>query len=373
MKAMVFARHPQGGIKTYCGYMYGNEAMADVQLILLTPITDSADYFRDKLGVRVKHVQAESGNFSLFRTLLQLLMREKPDLLHSHGFTAGILAALPARLLGIRHIVTTHDIFQAAQFRGLKGRFKKWLVGTFLGLADCINPVGEDAKANLLAFYPGLARADKVQAIRNGIDTEAFSSSNRRNLRDELHLNNDQLLLGFFGRFMAQKGFRILVNLVERWNQSGADITLHVACFGWGGFIREEQADLQRRSLTDYFHFFDNTDDMPSALRGVDAVAMPSRWEACPLLAMEALTAGAPLIASDCIGNKEVTLDTPALVFSSESVDAFEERLKEYLEDQANILEKCEAFRLVAVERFDVNRSARQLRDLFDSILAGSK
>lgn len=368
MKALVFARHPQGGIKTYCGYMYGNPAMEDVAFTLLTPVTDSADYFRQKLGSRVNHIQIAGANFSLLRALIKLLVTEKPDILHSHGFTAGILAALPARLLGVKHVVTTHDIFQQSQFRGLKGIMKRLLVGAFLKLADCINPVGDDARENLLSYYPGLGRGEKVRAIRNGIDTRAFLSNGRRDLRGELNLAPDQVLLGFFGRFMAQKGFRILVDLVDRWNQAQSATSLQVACFGWGGFIREEQQDLRSRNLIQYFHFFDNTDDMPSALRGVDAVVMPSRWEACPLLAMEALTAGAPLIASDCIGNKEVTRNTPALVFRSESVESFEEQVQRYLSERPELQVSCEAFRAVAAERYDVNLAAQQLRQLFGAL-----
>lgn len=52
---------------------------------------------------------------------------------------------------------------------------------------------------------------------------------------------------------MAQKGFGLLVNALERWNESRPHRPLHVCCFGWGGFIREEQADIKRRGLADFF------------------------------------------------------------------------------------------------------------------------
>lgn len=368
MNVLVFAKHPQGGIKTYCAYMYGNPALRDIQISLLTPVTDSAVFFREKLGEEIHHVQAGNGNFSLLKHLWRLLVAEKPDILHSHGFTAGILGALPARLLGVRHVVTSHDIFQESQFLGWKGWFKRRVVGALLSLADCINPVGEDARANLVAFYPGIASRDKITPIRNGISVAAFSGSGRRDVRGEAELPQEAVLAGYFGRFMAQKGFRILVDLVDRWNSRPERRPLHVACFGWGGFIREEKRDLQRRNLDQYFHFFDNTDNMLEALRGVDVVVMPSRWEACPLLAMEALTAGAPLIASDCIGNREVTKDTPALVFKSESVEDFDRAMALFINDQDQIVQRAENFREEAAIRFDVDAAAGKLRELYDSM-----
>jgi hypothetical protein len=37
MKVLVFAKHPQGGIRTYISYVYGNEVMQDLTFLLLTP------------------------------------------------------------------------------------------------------------------------------------------------------------------------------------------------------------------------------------------------------------------------------------------------------------------------------------------------
>ena len=85
-------------------------------------------------------------------------------------------------------------------------------------------------------------------------------------------------------------------------------------CFGWGGFIREEQVEIKRRGLENNFHFLPFQENPARAIRGVDVVVMPSLWEACPLLPMEVLVAGVPVIGTDCVGMREVLLDTPARV-----------------------------------------------------------
>lgn len=369
MKTLVFARHPSGGIKTYIAYIYGSQAMSDIDVVLVTPATGSAEYFSKKFGNKLDYLESDASGVGLLTSLWSALRKHRPELIHSHGFTAGVLATLPARILGIKHIVTTHDVFHQSQFKGIKGKIKRVLLSVNFALVDCINPVGEDARTNLLEFFPKLANSGRVHAIRNGIEVEAFLAGGRRNLKQEISLPDNSLLAGFFGRFMAQKGFRYLVDLVERWNRDGPQRPLHVACFGWGGFIREEQASLRQRQLEKYFHFFDNTDDMPAALRGVDVVTMPSRWEACPLLAMEALTAGAPLIASDCIGNAEVAKGTPAQLFRSGCVDSFQQVLTDFVHNQQAISSRCEAFRPEAAQRFDVNQTAVQLRELYNSLL----
>lgn len=369
MKVTVFAVHPSGGIRTYFSYIYGHKVMRGLQLRFVTPITSASVYFKENITNELCHIQAKPTLFSLFRELVRDVWKNRPDIIHSHGFTAVALASVPAKLMGIKHIATTHDILQDSQFSGFKGKLKRKVIGLLLSLPDVLNPVGEDAKKNLEQVYPQFSKNNQIKVIRNGIDTQFFYTEDVRNIRSEISLEDGALLLGFFGRFMSQKGFSLLVNAVDLWNsQEGAKI-LHVACFGWGGFIREEQQSLKERGLDSCFHFFPNTDEMPKALRGVDAVVMPSLWEACPLLPMETMVAGVPLIASNCIGTAEVVHDSPALVFEKGNLDGLLCKLKEFENNQDEIVIKADAFRLEAKKRFDVCETVKKLRSLYEGII----
>jgi glycosyltransferase involved in cell wall biosynthesis len=328
------------------------------------------ELFVEKLDSRLTHYQVGPGNMPLVKQLWKMLIGEKPDLVHSHGFTAGLLASLPVKLMGIPHIVTTHDVFHEHQFKGLGGKLNKWLIGKLLAIPQIVNPVGDSAKENLCQTYPALRRNGRVRAIQNGIDVGFFLGHSKRDLREEAGLANNEILLGFFGRFMAQKGFNLLIEVVEQWNKKPDKNPLHVACFGWGGFIREEQQKLSEKNIAHYFHFFPNTDDMPSALRGVDAVVMPSRWEACPLLPMEALTAGVPLIVSDCLGMLDVVDDTPAIVFKTDSVSGMYQALEQYEDTLEDRQMEAKQYASTAGKRFDVNNTAMALRSLFEGVVS---
>lgn len=364
MKILAVARHPGGGIRTYFKYVYGNPAMENTQVTLIAPATGSLATLL--AGVTQLEILEGTSNSTrgLFVGLLRQLLFNRPEVVHSHGFTAAILTALPAWVLRIPHVASTHDVFKAEQFLGWGGPLKRWLIGRLLGLVSVLNPVGEDARENLVQTYPGLDRPGRLVAIRNGIDTRFFLTGGTRDLRTEKAVPEDALLLGFFGRFMAQKGFSTLVSAVERWNEQHESPKAHVACFGWGGFIREEQADLKRRGLTAFFHFFPSTDDMPAALRGVDAVVMPSRWEACPLLPMEAMVAGVPLIGTRCIGMSEVVADSPAFVFETDSVDQLLDCLEQFSADQDEYRQQFVEFSEQAAARFDVGHTATALHGL---------
>ncbi|MEC9041404.1 MAG: glycosyltransferase family 4 protein [Pseudomonadota bacterium] len=369
MQVVVFARHPSGGIRTYFSYVYGNEALNDFEFSLVTPESAALESLVAPLSNVSVLAKTPESNLKLLIALLRVVLRKRPALVHSHGFTAGLISAFPLWLLRIPHIITTHDVFMPGHFRGAMGTFKKYIMARLFSLARVVNPVGDDAAENFRATFPALTGKGRVVAVRNGIKSAAFLGADSRALRKEAGIPDNSLVVGFFGRFMAQKGFGLLVDAVESWNNSGKHRPLHVCCFGWGGFIREEQESIARRELKEYFHFFPGTDEMGAAIRGVDAVVMPSRWEACPLLAMEVMVAGKPLIASNCIGLKEVTKNTPALIFEVGSLSQLVEQLSLFESRQEYFAVEFSNFRDVAAERFDVSATAESLLGVFNSVL----
>ena len=175
--------------------------------------------------------------------------------------------------------------------------------------------------------------------------------------------------IGFFGRFMGQKGFRLLVDAVEQIVKARElDPLPHVVTFGWGGFIREDYQYLREKGLGDHFHQMPQTDDMAAALKGVDVVAMPSRWEACGLLGMEALSAGVPIVGSGCVGLREVLRGSPAHIVGAGKIDALKSALIDELKDQDVRKAAFLGYQPIAVERFNIGRPASEIRELYQSI-----
>ncbi len=371
MRILLLARWPSGGIRTYLRYVYAQEALRGHEYFLLTPSGENLDVVRSAFAPeRLAHVERGTRVNDLALSLLRAVMQWKPDLIHSHGFTSAALAQPVAFLTRTPHLLTSHDVLLKEQFVGLAGAIRRRGLQTLLTSVDHVMAVGSDALANLQEFCPSLRQREDTSAVRNGIDTRQFLGDEVRELKRELGLDEDVLLLGFFGRFMAQKGFRLLVDAVGEVRERGVDA--QVACFGWGGFIREDQQGLRLRGLGDRFHFLPHTDAMAAALRGVDAVVMPSRWEACPLLPMEAMVAGVPLVASDCIGLREVVEDTPAQVFPSGNRDALVERLLRLNAQRSALRREAGAFRDEAARRFDVKGTAAGLAQCYARLAGGA-
>lgn len=358
-----------GGIRTYIHYIYRHELFRLYRYNLLTPAHNLGEYFKGVFGEKdFEYTESQADGKGFVALITSQIRRFKPDVIHSHGLTAGLLTSPIAWVFRVPHIVTTHDVFLPGQFDGSKGAIKHKLIELLLRLPNIINPCGFDAGDNLQQYFPKLPAAN-IKPIRNGIDVKGFSEENIRDLHSELKQSSEVFLVGFFGRFMKQKGFDLLVKAIELWRQQQPEKPIHVACFGWGAFIREEQANITALGLDSYFSFMPHTDDMPAALRGVDAAIMPSRWEACPLLPMEAMVSGAVVLASDCIGMKEVCVDSPAIVFQQENVDDLYQKLQQLSENRERYKQAAQAFKAEAKLRFDSCATAESLNRLYQELL----
>jgi glycosyltransferase involved in cell wall biosynthesis len=363
---LIVIRWPVGGIQTYCKYVYGLPVFDGCDFTVITTKDADEEYFRNAFGARLRSLyRLTESEFSAGAILRIGWQGPRPQLLHAHGFSSGILAILARLVLGVPLLLTSHDIVQESQFRGLRGIMKRLALATALRMSARVNVVGTDAGENLRSFFPRACSPEKVSIILNGIDVEQFSDGKCRDLRSEVGVGRDVLLMGFFGRFMAQKGFRYILDMLEQ-HRDLLQAELHVACFGWGGFIREEQAEIARRGLNGNFSFLPATHEMPAALRGCDAVIMPSLWEAMPLLAMEALVAGTPLIASACIGLREVCMGSPALMCAPGDSRSLVDAVNRFVNGRALHEAAARQYQSEAIRRFDRKETGARLRALYD-------
>ena len=101
--------------------------------------------------------------------------------------------------------------------------------------------------------------------------------------------------IGAFGRLEAQKGFDILIRALRA--SPRADLELHI--FGQG---TEARALASLAGSDPRIRFRGFAQDPVAAMASVDAVAMPSRWEAYGLVALEARAAGRTLLTAPVDG-----------------------------------------------------------------------
>lgn len=190
----------------------------------------------------------------------QLLRRERPALLHTHGYKAGILGRLFARLLGVKVVSTFH----AGEPGEGRLRYYQWLDERSAGLA------------------PAMAVS---AAIAARLKTRAVVVDNFVNVPD-LPSRIVPRTVAFVGRLSHEKGPDRFMALARQM----PDVRFLV--FGDGPL----RAELEANASTNV-QFFGMVSSMNNHWQEIGLLCMPSRHEGMPMAALEAMAHGVPVAA----------------------------------------------------------------------------
>jgi len=208
------------------------------------------------------------------RGLIKALAEHKPGLLHVHGYKAGVLGRLPARLLGIPVVTTFHSGERSRGRLGMYERADEW--SAVLG-----QRISVSAEVQRRLPYGSVF-------IRNFVPDVAPPSP------DPLPRS-----VAFVGRLSPEKGPDLFCELAA---QSRAGLAWHV--YGDGPL----RADLQQR-FGNRVQFHGVVPDLTEIWPAIGLLVMPSRFEGLPYAALEALSAGVPLLAARVGGLPEAVIE----------------------------------------------------------------
>lgn len=372
IRVLLVVRWPVGGIRTFIQYVYCQFDPHKYQFIIMAPNLPEVDVMLanlSKFDIDYYKLSSSPSFVEITGAIIRLIKNKKIDIIHSHGVISAICAVLPSIYGKVPLILTSHDMINEQRFLGVKGYLTRCAMRFMLRYAKVIHSVSGDAQDNLLEYFPSLKADKKCKMIRNAINVNLFLGAETRELRKELGLLDKCTLIGFLGRFMSPKGFKYLVEAIELLIAEGQlnKIPIVVA-FGEGGFIREEKIIIKNKGIEAYFRFLPFVPDVASTIKGVDMVVMPSLWETCPLLPMEALVCGTPLISSNCIGLREVVLNTPAIIVEPLNGKTLAEAIKK--EMSTNSKDKFNDFVEEAAIRFSVEIASKEIEQMYEQVIS---
>jgi glycosyltransferase involved in cell wall biosynthesis len=368
-------RFPIGGIRSYLRYTY---PLLDPRAYEATVVTvDDPEAHLLPAGmapirVRLRLVPEKQAILRLAVETSRELRDARYDLVHSQGTSAALLSWPAVMRRRLPHVVTLHETFRSEQFAGAGGALKRRLIGKVFDSADALITVSSDAKSNLLEHIPLAREAEqKLHVIRNGVAVELVlaESQRRPDLRAKFNIADDVVVLGYVGRFMPEKGFDVLIRAVRRLHDSGLRKFIVVA-MNDGAYVREYKDEIKGLGIECSFVFTGFHSSAAGTLADLDAVIMPSRREACPMLAMEAMVLGCPLIASDCIGLRQLTSGSPALTSVAGDPASLADAIQLFLSSRERAKQQARSFMATAQTLFDSSQTAASLQSVFEKVLA---
>jgi glycogen synthase len=234
--------------------------------------------------------------YSLPAVRLLPILGRGADLVHAHlGEDLALLplAVFAARVQRVPLVLTIHcSLRHTLEARDLRtslltsvgGRLEQWAGKRAAGVIVLSDRLAE------LKRCEGLA-PDAIHVIAPGVDVDLFE----RPFVD-LFPDYEGPLVVFVGRLVPEKGVRVLAHAAARLGTPNATVVF----VGDGPERAALEAMRARFGLQDRIHFtgFRPHDEVPSILRRADVLVLPSLSEELGSVLLEAMSAGAAIVAS---------------------------------------------------------------------------
>lgn len=151
----------------------------------------------------------------------------------------------------------------------------------------------------------------KFEVINNGIDSENFKYNDeyRKEIRKELKINEDEILIGNVGRFEKQKNQLFVIEIFKKFLELNPNSKLLFV--GKGSMENEIKQKVSDYELNNKVIFLKDRKDINKIYCAMDAFLFPSIFEGLGIVCVEAQCAGTPVICTDTLP-KELNL-TPII------------------------------------------------------------
>ena len=150
-------------------------------------------------------------DFFAFCQIYNFIKKNKIDIVHTHSSKAGILGRWAANFAGVKTIIHTVHGWSFNEYQNhLVRRIIIWLERFTALITDKLIVVSKhDLQKGL---YNSIGNRDKYKLIHYGIDYQEFSKRDK-SLREELGIDNRDLLIGMVSCFKPQKSPQDFIRL----------------------------------------------------------------------------------------------------------------------------------------------------------------
>jgi glycosyltransferase involved in cell wall biosynthesis len=288
--------------------------------------------------------------------LVWLIVKEKPDIVHTHSSKGGLLGRLAAKLCGVTPIVhTPHGHVFYGHFGPVASKVFLWIERIFSKFTDRLVALTHGEKDDYIAM--SVCSPEKLLTIHSGVDIQQFlhTNGNLAEKKRSLGLGPKEPVIGFVGWLLPIKGPEYLLKAMDYIWPEQPETTLVMV--GKGDLDVDLRAEALRKNVNGKVKFLGWRQDIHELMPVFDIFVLPSLNEGMGRVLVEAMAAGKPVVASRVGGIPDLVRDgeTGHLVPPADEkalADAILKLLKD--PDQAKLMgqrgkEWCRQFSLEAM------------------------
>ncbi len=286
-----------GGVETHLDDLVFTLDKKGYEVFVLTyqPLQTKSSWkiFEDKKGIKILRIPWIFGLFYKFinKPVLEFLylfpgiflvtpfmiLFRCPDVIHSHGLVAGVVAVFWGKIFRIRTVISTHNIYNFPS-RGMHRELAGWVFNN-IDHVLCLSSQSADEIKNMIKDK------EKISIFTSWINLQKFYSLDKEVCKSRLGWKGKFVVL-FVGRLVPEKGIPQLLKAAKSFKKG---ISLKIAGSG----------PLEDR-IGKYYIGKVSQEDLPLYYSASDVVIVPSTHdEGFGRVIIESLACGTPVIGSN--------------------------------------------------------------------------
>lgn len=248
--------------------------------------------------------------FSFLQTIRQLreeIKKAAPHLIHANSIRAGLVATTAS--VGTKIPVVWH-LQDALPRHPLSIAIRLFaLFSTRTRLMSASQATADNFRGKLLHWF---GRHIQERVIHNAIELEKFQHdpTNRKRIRDELNLSDDEFVLGIVGQITPRKGqHELLAAFAKAQKQIQPSTLLIVGTPMFNKdylYLEQLKQTVEELKLKDNIKFLGSRKDVAAIMQALDVLIVNSKSEALVVVAIEAMACQTPIIATAVGGTPEI-------------------------------------------------------------------
>ena len=212
---------------------------------------------------------------------------------------------------------------------------------------------------------------DHYEIWKNAIRLESFrfDAERRKNMRNELGIKDNEILIGNVARLAYQKNQGLLIDIYQQYQKENTDSRLILV--GGGEDEAKLRAKVREYGLEDFVIFTGNVTNVNDYMMAIDLFCLTSRWEGFGISMLEALTAGVVVTAPSLVDDLIKQLPHVHIVNTYENLNEWVCCLKEMR--RLSDTERKICYQKMVDEGYDISTQAEIVMKYYEKLTGTGK
>jgi teichuronic acid biosynthesis glycosyltransferase TuaC len=302
-------------------------------------------------------------------TFLKAVKSSKIVHAHGHPYLTSLIAAKLAKRYSKPFVLTQHNTFIEYDniFDSIE-RLNDLAIGKeTLKEADKIIAVSNATKDYVLSLG---AKPEKVKVLHNGVDLVKFRplAGKRDEIRRKLGISKDAVVVLTVRRLVYKNGIDTLIETANIAVKKNLKIIFLVV--GKGPDFNNVQLRIEQLGIEKNFRLtgFVKDEDLPFYYNAADFFVLPSKsGEGLPLVALEAMACGLPVIATNVGGIREILMKDYGKLVPPNNPELLAKAILEF--SDIDFSSRKKEMRAIMEEKYSWDKNVERLIEIYEELI----